>query len=77
MVLHRLIEPAFTDLQLFGEIAPYSRARFIESHRGGAPEAAREFDEFMNDIPKLVAAYESHQSFQSLPTPPLKRRRRF
>jgi hypothetical protein len=42
-------------------IAPYSRARFIESHRGGAMEIAREFDEFVNDIPKLVADYESQR----------------
>jgi competence protein CoiA len=62
-------------------LAPYSRASFIESHRGGGtPEAAREFDEFMKDVPKLVADYESHrrtQSSQLLPTLPLRRRGRF
>src|SRR6266702_3722476 len=55
-------------------VAPYSRARFIESHRGGAPETAREFDEFVKDIPKLVGDYESHlraQASQRTPTQPL------
>jgi hypothetical protein len=48
-------------------VAPYSRARFIESHRVAATEiAAREFDEFVNDIPKLVAAYEAHFRAQAL-----------
>lgn len=40
-------------------VAPYSRARFIESHCRGATELAQEFDEFVNDIPKLIADYES------------------
>ncbi len=55
-------------------VAPYPRAKFIESHRGAATEIAREFDEFMNDIPKLVADYESHLRAQALrraPTQPL------
>jgi competence protein CoiA len=55
-------------------VAPYSRARFIESHHGGATEIAREFDEFVNDIPKLVANYESHlraQALQRAATQPL------
>jgi competence protein CoiA len=47
-------------------VAPYSRAKFIESHRGAATEIAREFDEFMTDIPKLVADYESHLRAQAL-----------
>jgi len=55
-------------------VAPYSRATFIESHRGGATEIAREFDEFIKDIPKLVGDYESHLRAQALsraPTRPL------
>ena len=55
-------------------VAPYSRDRFIESHRGGATEIAREFDEFVKDIPKLVGDYESHfraQASQRTPTQPL------
>jgi len=51
-------------------LTPYSRARFIESHRaGGAADAAREFDEFVNDIPKLVANWESQLRAQSLQDP--------
>ena len=62
-------------------LAPYSRAKFIESHRGGAADAAREFDEFVNDIPKLVAKWESQPRAQSLQNPlalrPLRRSFRF
>ncbi len=47
-------------------LAPYSRAQFIESHRSAATEIAREFDEFMNDIPKLLADHESHCRAQAL-----------
>jgi hypothetical protein len=72
-------------------VAPYQRADFIDSHRGGATAKAREFDEFVNDIPRLVADYESQRPAQALrqaPMPPLqgfqpysargyRRRRRF
>jgi hypothetical protein len=72
-------------------LAPYQRAKFIESHRGAATEIAREFDEFVNDAPKLVADYETQRRAQALrqaPTQPLqgfqqylarrdRRRRRF
>jgi hypothetical protein len=61
-------------------VAPYSRAKFIESHRVGAREIAREFDEFVKDIPKLVADYESHRRAQPLRQDPLQlrtSRRRF
>jgi len=47
-------------------VAPYQRAKFIESHRGAATEMAREFDEFVNDIPKLVANYESPRRAQAV-----------
>jgi hypothetical protein len=50
-------------------LAPYSRATFVESHRGAAPEIGREFDAFMNDIPTLVADYESHLRAPSLTRP--------
>jgi competence protein CoiA len=51
-------------------VAPYSRAKFIEGHRVGATEiAAREFDEFVNDIPKLVAEYESRAAMPRPPPP--------
>ncbi len=39
---------------------------FFESHRGGTTEIAREFDEFVKDIPKLVADYESNIRAQAL-----------
>ena len=55
-------------------VAPYSRATFIESHRGGAPEIAREFDEFVKDIPKLVGDYESYRRAQPLRQDPLQPR---
>jgi len=49
-------------------LAPYSRAKFIESHRSGATEmAAREFDKFVSEIPKLVANYESWTGAQRIP----------
>lgn len=44
-------------------VAPYSRAEFIASHRGGA-ESARKFEKLVSDIskiPKLVALYDSHR----------------
>jgi hypothetical protein len=61
-------------------LAPYSRAKFIENHRGGTADAAREFDEFVNDIPKLLSNYEIQLRAQSLPNvfrQPLRRSRRF
>lgn len=42
-------------------VAPYPRAQFIESHRGGATHVAQTFDKLVNDIPtmaKLIADYE-------------------
>jgi competence protein CoiA len=48
-------------------LAPYCRAKFIESHgSGGAEIAAREFDEFVSEIPKLVADYESWTARQHI-----------
>jgi competence protein CoiA len=54
-------------------VVPYSRAKFIESHRGGATEIAREFDELVKDIPKLVADYELNiraKALKRAPTQP-------
>lgn len=49
-------------------MAPYSRAKFIESHRSPGTElAAKEFDEFVTDIPKLVANFEIWTAAQRTP----------
>ncbi len=49
-------------------VAPYPRAMFVECHRVGATEvAARAFDEFVKDMPKLLAEYESRVTTQRLP----------
>jgi len=61
-------------------IAPYPRAEFIECQRSTATEKARQFDEFVNDIPKLIADYESHRRAQPSrqdPLQPRTSRRRF
>ena len=41
-------------------LTQFPRAQFIECHRSTATEIARHFDEFVNDIPKLIGDYESH-----------------
>jgi hypothetical protein len=41
-------------------VAPFSRTTFIDTHRGGATQSARDFDEFVKDVSKLVTNYESH-----------------
>ena len=57
-------------------IAPYPRAQFIESHRGGTTELARKFDKLVNeDIPKLIAECESLLRTQPLRRDPLQPRR--
>jgi hypothetical protein len=62
-------------------VAPYSRAEFIESHRGGATELAQAFEAFVKDIPKLIADYESRPRPQPPRWDPLQprgfRKRRF
>ena len=57
-------------------VGPFPRAAFIESHRDGTTEqAARGFDEFVNNFPKQLAEYESLvskrplQSFQRYTLP--------
>lgn len=57
----------------------FARAQFIECHRSTASESAREFEQFANDIPKLIADYESLRA-QALRWDPLEvreSRRRF
>ena len=81
--------PVFFDLGemerlwwLFGKSAngsaylhPFSRAQFIEWHRSTATEAARQFDEFVSFLPKLIADYESRPRAQPLTRDPLRPRR--
>jgi hypothetical protein len=40
-------------------VAAFSRSEFVEIHRGAATHNARDFDEFVKDIGKLVSQYES------------------
>jgi hypothetical protein len=40
-------------------VAPFARRDFIAIHKGTAAKMADEFDQFVNDISKLVAHYES------------------
>lgn len=47
-------------------VAPFSRSDFIEIHRGGATQKARDFDELVKDLSKLVSLYESHLRTQAL-----------
>ena len=55
-------------------VAPFPRAQFIECHRSTATEKALQFDEFVNDIPKLSADYESRSRTQPLRWDPLQPR---
>jgi hypothetical protein len=47
-------------------VGRFSRSNFIEIHRGGASQMARDFDEFVMDLSTLVARYESHLRAQAL-----------
>ena len=61
-------------------LTPYSRAKFIETDRGGAAGVAREFDEFVNEFAKLLSNHESQlraQSLQHAASRPLRRTSRF
>ncbi len=55
-------------------LAHFPRAQFIECHRSTATELARQFDEFVSDIPKLIADYESRSRAQPLRWDPLQPR---
>lgn len=39
-------------------VAPFSFSDFIEIHRGGATQKERDFEDFVNDLSKLVSQYE-------------------
>jgi hypothetical protein len=47
-------------------VGPVSRASFIEMHRGGVTQMARDFDELVKDFSGLVADCESHLQAQAL-----------
>jgi len=47
-------------------VALFSRAVFIEMHRGGETQMASNFDEFVKELPRLVAKYESDFSSRRL-----------
>lgn len=40
-------------------VAPFSRSNFIEIHRGGATQEARDFDELVKELGRLIRQYES------------------
>jgi len=46
---------------MWAYVARFSRTTFVQIHRGEAPQEARNFDEFVKDIRKLVADYESNR----------------
>ncbi len=46
-------------------VAPFSRTDFIQIHRGGASQMARDFEEFAKDITKSVADYEAYLQAQA------------
>lgn len=46
-------------------VGPISRASFIEMHRGGVTQTARDFNELAKDFRGLVADYESYQKRSS------------
>jgi competence protein CoiA len=47
-------------------VGSVSHASFIEMHRGGVTQMARDFDEFVKDFSGLVADYESYLRAQAL-----------
>ncbi len=58
-------------------VAPFPRAMFVGIHRG---TATQNFDSFVEELPELVADYESHRRAQPLrhdPLQPRTSRRRF
>lgn len=60
-------------------VAQYPRIEFIAAHRGDAPEVARQFSSFVNEIPRLIAEHERQMSAPrsvSLSLPPNRFRRR-
>ena len=51
---------------MWAYVARFSRNTFVQIHRGEAPQEARNFDEFVKDVSKLVSDYESHLRAQAL-----------
>jgi competence protein CoiA len=47
------------------DVAPFSRSDFIEIHRGGATQKAREFEEFVNELRNPVSRNKSHSLTQA------------
>lgn len=47
-------------------VAPFSHSEFINILRGGATQTAHDFENFVNDLDKLISAYESNLKTQSL-----------
>jgi hypothetical protein len=60
--------------EFWAYISPFSRAQFVECHRSTTTDTARQFDELVNGIPKLIAAYESRAAIQPLRWDPLRPR---
>jgi competence protein CoiA len=52
-------------------VAPISRSDFIEIHRGGATQKARDFEDLVKDLSNLVTQYELHLRGQVLKQAPL------
>jgi hypothetical protein len=52
-------------------VVRFSRANFIEIHRGAAAQTAGDFDQFVKNLSKLIAEYESHLRAQALKRAPL------
>lgn len=55
-------------------VHPVPRPHFIEWHRSSATETGRQFEAFVNDLPKLIADYESRRRAQPLRWDPLQPR---
>lgn len=56
-------------------VAPYSRMEFVACHRGEAPDAARQFSTFVDELPKLISDYERRLVAPPLASIPLPARR--
>jgi hypothetical protein len=58
-------------------VVRFSRAEFIEVHRGTTTQKARDFDSLVEEIRQFIASYESHRRARSLiPVPSYPARRR-
>jgi hypothetical protein len=50
----------------------FPRAQFIAVLRATASEGARQFADYVNDLPKLIADHEAHSRSQSVAQPRLR-----